>query len=358
MADTPDDAQRTEEPTPKRLEDARRRGDAPKSQEAVALAAFVAAFVGLWAFAGPAARDLAGLGAVFLDRPHELSVGAGDLRRLFLGVAATLGLSLGALGALFVAAALIGHVAQARPAANASNLSFSFRKISPIEGLKRIYGPAAMFNFLKGLFKILIVGGILLYALWPDRELLLRVVGAGERDLLGAIGGETLKLVGLAVLAMSGLSLLDYAYQRRVWLKRLRMTREEVARELKETEGDPFVRGRLRRERETRGRRRMIAAVRDATVLIMNPTHYAVALRYREGGDAAPVCLAKGVDETALRMRAAANDHRVPVVENPPLARALHATAEIDAEIPIEHYEAVAKVIGFVLQKAEAARRP
>lgn len=96
----------------------------------------------------------------------------------------------------------------------------------------------------------------------------------------------------------------------------------------------------------------MIAAVKDATVLIMNPTHYAVALRYEEGADAAPVCLAKGVDETALRMRAAANENGVPVVENPPLARALHASVEIDGEIPLEHYEAVAKVIGFIMQRA------
>ena len=133
------------------------------------------------------------------------------------------------------------------------------------------------------------------------------------------------------------------------------MTKEEVRRELKETEGDPQIKGRLRQLRETRARKRMIAAVKDATVLIMNPTHYAVALDYEMESSAVPLCVAKGVDDLALRMRDAAEENNVPVVENPPLARALHASVEVDEEIPIEHYEAVAKVIGFIMRKARSA---
>lgn len=352
MAETSDEAQRTEEPTPKRLEDARKRGDAPKSQEAIALAAFAAAFLALWLFVGPFGRELAAMGAAFVDHPHEFSLDAGALQRLYVAVLAGIGLASAGIGAILCAAALFAHIGQARPVPEFSRIAPTLSKISLIEGLKRIYGPAALFNFLKGLFKIIIVGAILGYALWPDRELLARLIGAGEPDLLQALSGEAMKLIGLAALAMVGLAAFDYAFQVRSWKKRLRMTKEEVRRELKESEGDPLVRGRLRRERETRSRRRMIAAVKDATVLIMNPTHYAVALRYEEGADAAPVCLAKGVDETALRMRAAANENGVPVVENPPLARALHASVEIDGEIPLEHYEAVAKVIGFIMQRA------
>ena len=149
---------------------------------------------------------------------------------------------------------------------------------------------------------------------------------------------------------------LDYAFQRHSWKKRLRMTKDEIRRELKETEGDPQIKGRLRQLRDTRARKRMVAAVKDATVLIMNPTHFAVALDYELGAEEAPLCLAKGVDETALRMRAAAEEHGVPVVENPPLARALYASVEVDEQIPIEHYEAVAGVIGFIMRKAKAAR--
>jgi flagellar biosynthetic protein FlhB len=354
MAEPSDEAQRTEDPTPKRLEEARRRGDAPKSQEAIALAAFAAAFLGLWLADGPAARDLGAIGAAFIDHPHEFQVDAGSLQRLYRALVGAAGLAVGGVGLLFCVAALLSHIGQARPAPDFTRLAPALAKISPIEGLKRIYGPAALFNFLKGLFKILIVGAILVYALWPDRDLLARLVGAGEPSLLRVLNDEILKLFGFATLAMMVLAAFDYAIQVRSWKKRLRMTKEEVRRELKESEGDPIIRGRLKRERDMRGRRRMVAAVKDATVLIMNPTHYAVALRYDETRDEAPVCLAKGADETALRMRAAANENGVPVVENPPLARALHASVEIDGEIPVEHYEAVARVIGVILRKAGA----
>lgn len=352
MAETSDEAQRTEEPTPKRLEEARRRGDAPRSQEAAALAAFAAAFIALSMLAGPAARGLVSAGASFIDHPQDFAVDGGALTRLYAAISLNLALALGGVGALFVAAALAANLMQARPVFDASRLSLDLAKLSPLAGLKRIFGPAALFNFFKGLFKILMVGAILVYALWPDRGLLVGVLGAGEQDFLKVLLREFLKLIGLSALAILVLAGADYAWQVRTWKKRLRMTKEEIRRELKESEGDPLVRGRMRRERETRARRRMIAAVKDATVLIMNPTHYAVALRYEEGNDAAPICLAKGVDETALRMRAAANENRVPVVENPPLARALHASADIDGEIPLEHYEAVAKVIGFIMKKA------
>jgi len=166
-----------------------------------------------------------------------------------------------------------------------------------------------------------------------------------------------LKLVGLAVMAMIIIAGLDYAFQRHSWKKRLRMTKEEVRRELKESEGDPQIKARQRQLREQRMRKRMLAAVKDATVLVMNPTHYAVALGYEMDASEAPVCLAKGLDDLALRMRAEAEKHDVPVVENPPLARALHASVEVDEEIPLEHYEAVAKIIGFILNKARSARQ-
>jgi flagellar biosynthetic protein FlhB len=227
-------------------------------------------------------------------------------------------------------------------------------KISPIAGAKRVFGPSGLFNFAKGVGKLVIVAALLFFALWPDRELLVTSLTADPEMLLNMIKTLTLKLVGLTVIAMIVIAGLDYAFQRHSWKKRLRMTKDEIRRELKETEGDPQIKGRLRQLREGRMRKRMVAAVQDATVLIMNPTHYAVALGYEMGAEAAPTCLAKGLDDLALRMREAAKDHGVPVVENPPLARALYATVDVDEEIPLEHYEAVAKIIGFILKKAKA----
>jgi flagellar biosynthetic protein FlhB len=133
------------------------------------------------------------------------------------------------------------------------------------------------------------------------------------------------------------------------WMRRLRMSKQELKDEMKEQDGNPEIKAKLRQLRAQRLRKRMMAEVPKATVVIANPTHFAVALRY-ETGQAAPICVAKGVDELALRIRSVAEEHQVPVVENPPLARALHASVEIDDEIPVEHYKAVAEVIGFVLR--------
>lgn len=356
MADAQDNAQRTEEPTPKRLEDARKKGDAPKSQEVIAAVMLSAGALGLWLFAGPAASQFLSVGAVFLDHPHAFLTDGAALQRLFAQIAVEIAAILGALGALFFAAALLANLAQALPVFTASRMKPSFQKISPASGAKRIFGPSGLFNFAKGVGKLFLVGAILALALWPERGLLAISLQYDGGALLSALQALVLKVIALALAAMIVIASLDYMFQRHSWKKRLRMTKDEIRRELKETEGDPQIKGRLRQLRHLRARQRMVAAVKDATVLIMNPTHYAVALGYEMGAAEAPICLAKGVDEIALRMREAARNHGVPVVENPPLARALFAATEIEAEIPIEHYEAVAGVIGFVMQKAGAAR--
>lgn len=352
MAEGADPHQRSEEPTPKRLEDARKKGDAPRSQEVVATMMIAAAGLALFILAKPAAASLTAAGAAFLDRPHDFAADGGALTRLFFEIALRLGGALAGIGVLFVFAALLANIVQARPVIAPDKVKPALNRLSPAEGAKRIFGPAALANFAKGIGKIAIIGAILVYALWPDQQKLVGLPTADIRAILGVAGSETLKLIGLSVAAMTVIAALDYAFARHEWRRRLRMTKEEVRREMKEQEGDPQIKGRQRQQREARARRRMMTTVKDATVLIMNPTHYAVALKYEAEEGAAPLCVAKGLDEIALRLRAVAEEHRVPVVENPPLARALYAAVEIDDEIPVEHYEAVAKVIGFVMGKA------
>lgn len=355
MAEGPDQSQRTEDPTPKRLADARRKGDAPRSQEIVATMMIAAGGLGVAFLAGPAGERVVRLGAAFLERPDEFIADGETLSRLFLEVSARLGVGLAGLAALLMLAAILASVGQARPALAADRLKPSLERLSPVAGFKRVFGPTALFNFAKGVAKIAIVGGVLVFALWPDHERLAGLPFAEAGAALALSRDEVVKLLLVAVAAMAIISALDYAHSHGEWKKRLRMTKEEVQREFKETEGDPQIRARLRQERETRARRRMMVAVKDATVLVMNPTHYAVALKYESGERAAPVCVAKGLDDIALRLRRAAEDAGVPVVENPPLARALYAAVELDDEIPVEHYEAVAKVIGFVMGKARGA---
>ncbi|MEM8773253.1 MAG: flagellar biosynthesis protein FlhB [Pseudomonadota bacterium] len=353
MAEQQDNAQRTEEPTPKRLADARKKGDAPKSQEAVAAVMLAAGALALWLGAGPAARAIGEIGAVFLAHPHSFLTDASAFQQLWAAVAWRLALAVGLIALMLFAAAILANAGQARPVFNPGRLKPSLERVSMIASAKRIFGPSGLFNFAKGVGKIAIIGALLVFALWPDRDILTESLTADARSLLEMTRMLALKLIGLTVASMLLVAGLDYAFQRHSWKKRLRMTKDEVRREQKETDGDPQIKARVRQLREQRMRQRMTAAVKDATVVIMNPTHFAVALDYEMGAEAAPVCVAKGVDDLALRMRSIAQEHGVPVIENPPLARALHASVEVDEEIPLEHYEAVARVIGFIMKKSK-----
>lgn len=349
MADEQDNHQKTEQPTPKRLADARKKGDAPRSAEIPATAMIAAGGFALWLLADGVSQRFARLGMGFLERPHDFMTDAEGLATLFGKVSIAAGAALAGLALLFVLVAAGAHVAQAAPVLAPDRLKPSWKRLSPMEGMKRLFGPQALANFLKGLGKLVIVGAVLAFTLWPDHERLAGLPYAEEGAALALAKQAILKLVAATVAAMSVIAGLDYAFARTQWMKRLMMTREEVKRELKETDGDPQIKGRRRQQREARARRRMMKAVKEASVLIMNPTHYAVALKYESGKTSAPLCVAKGLDDIALRLRAAAEEARVPVVENPPLARALYAAVEIDGEIPVEHYEAVAKVIGYVM---------
>ena len=176
--------------------------------------------------------------------------------------------------------------------------------------------------------------------------------------LLTIVRDIAVQLMIASLVAYALIAAADFMFQRQSFMKRNRMSRRELKDEMKQTEGDPMIRAKLRQIRQERARRRMMNAVPDATVIITNPTHFAVALKYEQGETAAPVCVAKGVDAVALRIRALAEEHSVPIVEDPPLARALHASVDIDETIPQEHYTAVAKVIGYVLSiSRKGARR-
>ena len=185
--------------------------------------------------------------------------------------------------------------------------------------------------------------------LWPQRH---RLEGLVSTDILGTLlltRSLSLDLLAAVVAILFLVAAADYLFQYRQWFERQKMSLREMKEEFKQTEGDPLVKGKIRQLRQARMRKRMMAAVPKASVIITNPTHYAIALQYDRGMEA-PVCLAKGVDAVALKIREVAGEHSIPIVENPPLARALHATVEIDQEIPPEHYKAVAEIIGYVMK--------
>jgi flagellar biosynthetic protein FlhB len=186
--------------------------------------------------------------------------------------------------------------------------------------------------------------------LWPERGGLESILNQSTAQVVGDMSRLLFKVLVTALSALGLIAGLDYFWQRMRWLGRNRMSKQEVKEEYRQNEGDPAIKAKIRQLRQERARKRMMARVPEATVVIMNPTHYAVALKYESGKMAAPVCVAKGVDALALRIRAVAEENDVPVVENPPLARALHAAIEIDEPVPAEHFKAVAQVIGYVFR--------
>jgi flagellar biosynthesis protein FlhB len=222
-------------------------------------------------------------------------------------------------------------------------------RISPLAGMGRLFSRQALANFAKGLAKLCVVGGVMAWVLWPERQKLGAIVTADPAMILPFLRGIALRLLGTVVAVLAVIAAADYFFQYTQWFERQKMSPQEVKEEFRQSEGDPIIKGKLRQLRTARMRKRVMAAVPKASVVITNPTHYAIALRYERGMNA-PVCVAKGVDLIARKIREIAEEHRIPVIENPPLARALHATVEIDQEIPQEHYRAVAEIIGYIMR--------
>ena len=356
MADEQDDSEKTEEPTQRRLEEARKRGDVAKSQEIpVFLGLFGATLLVSAAFPGMLA-DLARKLSPIFSNAHAIPTDPQHLHKLFadllLGVAGSLALPLGALFVIGIAANLLQHsfVWSLDP------ITPKFSKINPLEGAKRLFSIESVVNFAKGLIKLIVVGSAIMLAMWPQRDRLEALIGSGAIDYLKVSSDLVIAMLSGVLAILFVIAAGDYVFQYFRWRGRLRMSRKELKEEVKQQEGSPEYKQRVRQIGRQRSRRRMMAEVPKATVVITNPTHFAVALRY-EKGMAAPICVAKGVDSLALKIREVAKEAGVAVIENPPLARVLHASIDIDDEIPVEHYKAVAQVIGFVMQLRNAPPR-
>lgn len=352
-----DDDAKTEEPTPRRLEQAREKGDVIYSPE-VGAALSLAAATALAAFmSGPIAAELGRALAGFLAAAGEFSTDAGALR----AIGASIGLKLLAVFALaaiaLAGAGIAARFVQDRPVFSAQRLSPSLDRLNPVAGFKRVFGKQAGASFVKSLVKLAVVGAALAWALWPRDASLERLSLLDPAALLPFVQERVVAMMLALTAAAAVLAAIDYVFTRQSYMQRQRMSRRELKEELRQSDGDPVIKAKLRQIRVERSRRRMLANVPNASVVIVNPTHYAVALRYEPSETPAPVCLAMGVDAVAQRIRAAAEEHDIPIVEDPPLARALFATAELDRPIPREHYEAVAKVIGFVMRMARRRGR-
>lgn len=332
---------KTEEATPRRLEKAREEGQIIMSREVVGFATFSAALLGLMFGLPLLGQELMRAMRGVLEHAHELRIDVTTREMLRLGMLAVLPvLLLGMIGTL------AGGMLQSRGFFSATGLTPKFSKISPIAGIKRLLGPEGVIELLRTLIKLGVVGAALWWAVGDPTELR-TTLSIGPVDLLMLMVRSSADLVIAALVAFAGIALADYFVVRFRLLRRLRMSRQELREEVKDSDGDPHIKARIRGIRMGRARQRMMAAVPTAAVVVTNPTHFAVALAYDDNAQAAPKIVAKGADAVAARIRAVAEEAGVTLVSNPPLARALFKL-ELDTEIPAEHYQAVAEIIAYV----------
>jgi flagellar biosynthetic protein FlhB len=357
MAEDHDDTEKTEDPTQKRLDDAIKRGDVVKSQEVNAWFVLAAAALVLLSFSGSMGTHMVATFRGILANASRMPADGGGLMQVAreIGVETIAAVALPFL--LLMLAAIGGNAIQHRLVWSVEALTPRFSKISPLAGAKRLFSKQSLANFFKGLAKLVLVGSVATMLMWPARKRLESLIGTDPAAIMPYTRTLSLQLFGAVVAILAIIAAADYLFQYRQWYERQKMSLREVKDEFKESEGDPKIKAKVRQLRHARMKKRMMAAVPSATVVITNPTHFAVALQWERGMNA-PICVAKGMDAIALKIREVAGESNVPIVENPPLARTLHATVEIDQEVPAEHYKAVAEVISYVMRLNGSAARP
>lgn len=351
MADDEDQSSKTQEPTERKLRQLREEGNVPVSREVNNLFALI----GMVALVGGAApwafRQLMELGASILQGAGAVELGDGAaIGRVLSHVGLSLLVALLPLLAILLVLGYGGGWVQHGGVFSTRPIEPSLNKISLIAGFKRLFSLRSLMELVKSITKMVVIGGAMALAAWQHRDAVVTLVASDVPTMLVQLQQLALWILGAALVVMAVLALGDTIFQRLQFAKQHRMSLREMKDEMRDTEGDPHIKGRQRQIRMERARKRMMQAVPQADVVITNPTHYACALRYKpDDGDAVPVLVAKGADAVALRIREVAGEHNIPLFEDPPLARELYRRVELDEPVPVELYELVAKVIAFVM---------
>lgn len=351
MSEDADESSKTEEPTQKKLDEAHKQGNWPLSQEIPSTLSIAAATVALVAHVPGMLIDQMRRLEAYIAKLHELPMdpaGVGAvLKQALNDVFAALWLPL----ALFIAAGLLSTYVQKGFAMSWTVIAPKFEKLSPLAGFKRLFsGADQAIQLGKSIAKLAVVGAVAYMALTPMIDHIQSFIGVDLILLLKELDALVFKLfVGVLIVSIL-IAAADTFWQRYRFHEKMKMTKQELKDEGKQAEGDPHVKARIRGLRIERARKRMMAAVPSASVVVTNPTHFAVALKYEQGSMSAPMVVAKGADAVAFKIREVAEANDVPIVQNPPLARALYAACDIDEEVPSEHYKAVAEVITYIFK--------
>lgn len=345
-----DDSQKTEDPTQKRLEEARKKGQIAVSRELNTWLMLLAATILVGTSAPGMMKALREHLKPYLEHPHDFPQVPGGLSIIlgdsFLDVLMIMAFPLMVL----MAVAFIGPFLQTGPLFAPEVIKPDISKISPVKGFSRLFSKRSLMEFVKGLLKLAAVGIVGFMTIKPYYGQIDHFIGLPVPLLLDEIASMVMRLLTGILIILLVISIVDVVYQRHEHYKKMRMTKQELKDEYKQSEGDPMIKGKLRQLRAEKARQRMMQAVPRADVVITNPTHFAIALEYKPETMDAPVCIAKGADDVALRIRELAREHNIVIYENKPLARVLYETVEIDDVVPAEHYKAVAEVISYVFK--------
>ena len=360
MSDDGDDDKQFE-PSQKKLDDARKKGEFPKSTDLTTAAAYAGLVIAVISM-GPA--SLIGVGNILetlLDQADEfaaLTVSAAP-QPVLGGLFAAIALKMAPWFALPAAFALLSIAAQQAFVIAPSRIAPKLSRISPISGAKNKFGRQGLFEFFKSFVKLMLYGAVLGFYLLSQSDQMVGAMSLSPGMVTVVLGRMIITLMLIVVCIATTLGIVDLMWQRAEHMRKHRMSRKELMDEMKESDGDPAMKQQRRQKAVELALNQMLSDVPDASVVIVNPTHYAVALKWGGGAGTAPVCVAKGVDEIAARIREAAAEHGVPVHSDPPTARALHATVEIGQEIAPDQYQAVAAAIRFAqAMRLKAGQRP
>jgi len=358
MSDAPDRESKTEEATEKKIRDSLDKGQVPHSREASTLASMLAILTAVVFLVSDSVVSLSATLKNFLDHPESFLMANGaDVSAILSAVAIEGAKLIAPIVIVMAGAGVAGSVFQHQPQFVLDRIEPKLERISIIKGWKRIFGLRGQVEFLKSAFKLSIVAMAGYLALKSSYTDVFNALFMEPSATPGLMRDLVVRFLSAVVAATMVLVAADLAWSRFSWRRDLRMTKQEVKDEHKQSEGDPLIKMRLRSLQRDRARRRMIASVPRATLIVANPTHYSVALRYvrEEGG--APVVVAKGKDLIALKIRFIAESHGIPIYEDRSLARSLYASVEVDKMIPPEFYKAVAGIILFFAQRGQQARR-
>lgn len=349
MSDEPDKDSKTEDASEKKIRDTIEKGQLPFAKELPVVGSFLAILVFMIFIAKPATIELGAFLSMFVERPETWSLSTEHdamllYRQVFLEIAKVLA----GLMALLVGAGVAASVAQNVPRMVLTRVQPKMSNISPAKGWSRLFGQKGLVEFAKSLGK-LVFAGVVLTLVMSGSETRLLAGMITQPEAFGAVIREmAIEIVISITIIMVVIALVDLLWTRFHWLQDLRMTKQEVKDEMKQSEGDPIVRSRLRSLARDRARNRMMSAVPRATLIIANPTHFAIALKYVRDEDSAPVVLAKGQDLIALKIRAIAEENNVPVFEDVALARSMYKQVSVDSVIPAQFYQAVAELVRVV----------